>query len=53
MFFLFNQNFCPSLHLKVPLVEIITPLSFLIKDLDLFGAAYYNGQWKGVRFINN
>lgn len=28
------------------------PSEFKIKDLDVFGAAYYNGQWKGVRFIN-
>lgn len=27
------------------------PSEFIIKDLDVFGAAYYNGQWKGVRLI--
>lgn len=26
------------------------PTEFDIKSLDLFGAAYYNGEWRGVRF---
>lgn len=27
------------------------PSEFDIKDIDAFGAAYYNGSWRGVRFI--
>ncbi|NDV82448.1 hypothetical protein D0T87_10720 [Bacteroides sp. 51] len=27
------------------------PTEFKIKDLDMFGACYYNKQWKGVRFV--
>lgn len=27
------------------------PTEFKIEDLDMFGACYYNKQWKGVRFV--
>ncbi|WP_291528249.1 hypothetical protein [Bacteroides sp. UBA939] len=27
-----------------------TPTEFEIKDLDMFGACYFNGTWKGIRF---
>ncbi|GHT65916.1 hypothetical protein FACS189452_00890 [Bacteroidia bacterium] len=29
------------------------PSTFEIKGVDMFGAAYYNGQWRGVRFSSN
>lgn len=28
------------------------PSEFDIKKLDVFGAAYYDNQWKGIRFTN-
>lgn len=27
------------------------PSEFKIKEMDMFGAAYYGGTWKGIRFI--
>lgn len=29
-----------------------TPSDFDIKKIDVFGAAFYEGQWKGIRFIH-
>lgn len=26
------------------------PTEFIIEDLDMFGACYFNGVWKGIRF---
>ncbi len=28
------------------------PTEFKIKEIDCFGAAYYNGQWRGIRFTH-
>jgi len=47
----FDQSF--GFNFNNGSVSGFTPTEFKIKDLDVFGAAYYNGQWKGVRFINN
>ncbi len=33
-------------------VSGFTPTEFKIKSIDAFGAAYYDGQWRGVRFID-
>lgn len=32
-------------------VRGFVPSEFKIKDLDMFGACYYDKQWKGVRFV--
>lgn len=31
-------------------VSGFVPTEFIIKDLDMFAACYYNGKWKGIRF---
>lgn len=46
----FDRSFGFTLNNKG--VSGFVPSEFKIKDLDIFGAAYYNGTWKGVRFIN-
>lgn len=32
-------------------IQPFLPSEFKISEIDAFGAAYYNGQWKGVRFV--
>lgn len=32
------------------IVSGFTPTEFIIKDLDMFAACYFNGTWKGIRF---
>ena len=45
----FDQSFGFNLNNKS--IGGFVPTEFKIKDIDAFGAAYYNNQWRGVRFV--
>jgi len=45
----FDQSF--GIMINNGSVGGFVPTEFKIKDLDMFGACYYNKQWKGVRFV--
>ena len=47
----FNRSFGFSINNGA--VSGFTPTEFDIKKIDAFGAAYYDNQWKGVRFYKN
>jgi hypothetical protein len=48
----FNQSFGINLSLNSGVLggSAFLPTKFNIEEIDCFGAAFYNGQWKGVRF---
>lgn len=45
----FDQSFGFNLNNKS--ISGFVPTEFKINDIDAFGAAYYNNQWRGVRFV--
>lgn len=46
---IFDRSFGVAFYGVVPVPY--TPSDFNIENIDAFGAAYYNGQWLGVRFF--
>lgn len=45
----FDQSF--GFNLNNQSISGFVPTEFKINDIDAFGAAYYNNQWRGVRFV--
>jgi hypothetical protein len=48
----FDRSFGFTLNILNPSISSYLPSTFDIEHVDMFGAAYYGGQWRGVRFYS-